>query len=313
MGFLALAGVVLAAASNSAEISDFATFEASQLRCVVGNNKPWGKHKPGYNGVFELCTPGEAESAFVPLYAGVNLEHYFDARPRPQDDAVFFEPRHFPMELYRVGEHAVELHQDPTPFYGVESWTRFSVSEPYYLNVDIRIVPRRAVFQGGFMGVFWASYINAPDNKSMYFLGPGSNLKAPQWLQFCAQEHGRDSTVRFEGDTMNLELSKESSTLFSSMSPLRYSQPFFYGRVRDKVIIYIFQPSPYLRFAHSPSGGGKTDKGDDTNPAWDFQMLIPNYEVNKDYHLNLRVVYKEWNGREDVLEEVRKYQSANEN
>lgn len=309
MTVLAWVGVVLAAADPGAQIADFATFEASQLRCVVGNNKPWGEHRAGYNGVFQLVTPGETESAFVPLYAGVNLEHFFDARPRPKDDTVFFEPRRFPMTLYRAGEHAVELHQDPTPVFGVESWTRFSVSEPYYLNVEFRVVPRRAVFQGGFMGVFWASYIHAPENKSMYFLGAGSHLKAPQWMQLCTQEHGLDSTVRFEGDTTNLAMPADSSLLYANMSPLRYSTPFFYGRIRDKVLIYMFQPNPYLRFAHSPSGGGKTAAGDDTNPAWDFQMVIPNYEVNKEYRLNLRVVYKEWKGRDDVLQEVRDYMS----
>ncbi|MBX7257439.1 MAG: hypothetical protein K1Y02_13835 [Candidatus Hydrogenedentes bacterium] len=300
-------GVVLAAANANAEIADFATFEASQLRCVVGNNKAWGDHRAGYNGIFQLVAPNDPESAFVPLYAGVNLEHYFDTRPRSSDDNVFFEPRRFPMALYRSSDHSVELHQDPTPVYGVESWTRFSVSEPYYINVEFRVVPRRTVFQGGVMGVFWASYINAPENKSMYFLGAGSHLKAPQWSQLCAQAHGLNSTVCFEGDVTNIQWPENSTLLYASMSPLRYSTPFFYGRVRNKVLIYMFQPNPYLRFAHSPSGGGKTPAGDDTNPAWDFQMVIPNYELNKEYKLNLCIVYKDWKGRDDVIQEVRNY------
>jgi hypothetical protein len=73
------------------------------------------------------------------------------------------------------------------------------------------------------------------------------------------------------------------------------------------VLIYIFRPNPYLRFAQSPSGGGNTPAGDDTNPAWDFQLVIPNPEANRTYPLDLRVVYKPWAGRADVLREVKNY------
>jgi hypothetical protein len=62
-----------------------------------------------------------------------------------------------------------------------------------------------------------------------------------------------------------------------------------------------------LRFAHSPSGGGKANTGDDTNPAWDFQLVVPDYEVGKEYGLEMRVVFKPWVDRADVLNEVRAY------
>jgi hypothetical protein len=62
-----------------------------------------------------------------------------------------------------------------------------------------------------------------------------------------------------------------------------------------------------LRFAHSLSGGGRSTSGDDTNPAWDFQLVIPDYETGKEYGLEMRVVYKPWAGRADVLKEVRNW------
>ena len=76
--------------------------------------------------------------------------------------------------------------------------------------------------------------------------------------------------------------------------------------VRDHVLLFIFERGPLVRFSHSPSGGGPTPAGDDTSPAWDFQLIVPDYEVGHEYGLRVRLVYKPWAGRDDVLDEVRK-------
>ena len=289
------------------EGADYVTLEVSALRCVVGNNKSAGTHRPGYNGIFAMTVPGRETSAYVPSYAGVNLEHFFDARGRNSEAHVFFEPRYATMRLERLGDRAVELHQPPTPAYGVESWTRFEVKEPNYVDFSCRLVPRKEAFEGGFIGVFWASYINQPEDKSIYFLAPGATFDKPRWLQLCTQQHDRDSTVLQENDPATVAFEEDSTSLFNSFSPLRFSEPFFYGRVRDMVLIYIFEPNPGLRIAHSPSGGGSTPDKTDTCPAWDFQLVIPEYEVGAEYALNGRVVYKPWAGRTDVLTEARKF------
>ncbi|HEO71576.1 MAG TPA: hypothetical protein ENN80_09955, partial [Candidatus Hydrogenedentes bacterium] len=159
----ALLTAVCSLAAEEAGV-DCATFEASQLQCVIGNNAERGEHRAGYNGVFALHAAADDESAFVPFYAGLNLEHFFDARPRNPDGDIFFEPRRAPMTFTRIDNATAELHQPPTPFYGVESWTRFTLKPPYYIDMSFRCVPRKDDFVGGFFGVFWASYINAPIN-----------------------------------------------------------------------------------------------------------------------------------------------------
>lgn len=286
---------------------DFAEFRASKLVCTIGNNAPDGDHREGYNGVFRIRTPDEAVSPFVTQYAGLNLEHYFDARPRSQDMNIFFEPRRVPMEFRKLDKRTAELHQPATPHYGVESWTTFEVNDPYYIDMSYRCIPQKETFEGGFMGVFWASYINAPLDKSIYFLRDESTLQEPFWAQFCTQVHGLDSSVLPFTDKSELNYPPRADTLFNSLSPLRYSVPFYYGRVRDMVLIYVFKPNPYLRFAHSPSGGTKTENGDDTNPAWDFHLVIPDWKVGETYSLNMRAIYKPWVDRADVLREVAKY------
>jgi len=72
---------------------DFAKFQVSRLHCVIGGNQSAGQHMAGYNGVHALMAPGQRRSAFVPQYAGLNLEHYFDGFHDLRDKAVRFEPR----------------------------------------------------------------------------------------------------------------------------------------------------------------------------------------------------------------------------
>ena len=40
-----------------------------------------------------------------------------------------------------------------------------------------------------------------------------------------------------------------------------------------------------------------------TNPAWDFQYILPRYEVCKDYDFRARVVYRERCSRAEVQRE----------
>jgi hypothetical protein len=271
---------------------------------VIGNNAEADGHRAGYNGIFRLSAPGAEESVFNPTFAGLNLEHYFDARNLRGDRKALFEPRNVPMELRRLGPGKAELIQAATPVFGVESRTVFELKEPYYVDVSFSAMPRKRGYAGGFLGVFWASYINSPEDKSIYFLQGSSSLEAPQWVQFCTQMHGRESTVRSVGDKTDFAMGEDPRSLFRNMSPLRYAEPFFYGRFRDMVLIYIFRPNPYLRFAHSPSGGSRNAAGDDTNPAWDFQLVAPEAEALKGIGFSMRVVYKPWAGRGDVLREV---------
>ncbi|HPO13465.1 MAG TPA: hypothetical protein PLI09_08475 [Candidatus Hydrogenedentes bacterium] len=305
---MSVAPVAILLAMIAAEANEnYAVFESEGLRCIIGNNAQMDKHNARYNGVFCITAPGATESPFVQDYAGLNLEHYFDARPRLSDRDLFFEPRVAPMSFARINNTTAELHQPATPFFNVESWTRFEIKGPQYIDMQFRCIPRKDVFQGGFFGVFWASYINAPEDKSMYFLSAGSSLDKPQWVQLCTQKHGVASSVRGENDVLELPYAEPDDLLYANSSLFQFSEPFFYGRVRDQVLMYIFQPGPVVRFAHSPSGGGRTASGDDTNPAWDFQLIVPRYEINKEYALNMRLVCKPWAGREDVLKEVRKY------
>ncbi len=246
----------------------------------IGDNEAEGAHRVGYNGVWSLTTRDDADNVFVPSYAGLNFEHIFDGHVWERDR--LFEPRRAPMTLRPVAENEVELHQPPTPFWGLESWTRFKLVAPHFIDLSFRCVPRKMSYRHGYVGLFWASYINAPENKSLYFWGRRDDEEAPRFHQFCTPYHNHESTVVHENEPPPplATTPPVPPWLFTNYSRLRFSEPLMFGRWRDRVLGVMFDRTAGIRLAHSPSGGSATPDGRDTNPAWDWQFIIRGCELN---------------------------------
>jgi hypothetical protein len=280
---------------------------AGDLTAVIGDNSSAGDHRAGYNGLWGLTHKAEAANLFVPTVAGLNLEHIFDGDKNDPDGSgkIFFEPRHASMTLSRLSDTEAELHQPPTPTFYLESWTRFRLVPPHAIDMHFRCVPRRHVFTHGYVGLFWANYINVPEDRSMYFRGGGL------WQQLCTQKHNDESTVRHRDDTLELKFSPGyRDALFRNLSPLRFDEPFFYGLFRGMTFIAMFDRIAGIRLTHSPSGGGLNKEAQTTNPAWDFQFLVPRYEVNREYSFRARAVYRPRCSREEVLREYQEWKKS---
>jgi hypothetical protein len=86
--------------------------------------------------------------------------------------------------------------------------------------------------------------------------------------------------------------------------------PLFYGHVDDLVWIVMFDRTAGLRLTHSPSGGGANEPRRTTNPAWDFQLVVPEPDVMKEIHDPARrTVLRPRCGRAEIL---REYDSVGE-
>jgi hypothetical protein len=276
------------------------TFTAGDLTAIIGDNGENAPHRAGYNGLWSLTHRTERTNLFVPAVAGLNLEHIFDGDQRDTDgrQRIFFEPRQAPMTFRRVGPAEAELHQPPTPTFRLESWTRFRLAAPHYVDMTFRCRPTQHVFRHGYIGLFWASYINAPHDRSIYFRHGGV------WQQLCTQQHNDESTVRHRGDRIDLRFSDGyPNCLYRHLSPLRFDEPLYYGLFRGHIYILMFDRSAGIRFTHSPSGGGVNTGEQTTNPAWDFQYLLPRYEVNTEYSFRARLAYRAQCSRAEVLRE----------
>jgi hypothetical protein len=275
-----------------------AVLEEGLLKAVVVDNDDHSQadgHLAGYNGLASLTHEAAPSNLLVPKYAGLNLELYFDAVEGNPD--LLFEPRRAPMTLRQMDRRTAELHQPPTPHWKVESWTTFSLVAPHYVDFEFRAIPHEKTFDSSRMGVFWASYIQQPEDPALYFVARDVD-GGQKWIRHYTEHHGHESTHRHTDDPHEI-LATDAHTrmMYASMSPWRYAKPYYYGLSGDMAYVFMAEDSTCVRFTQSPSGGGGG------NPAWDFQLVVPDYEVGEEYHLRARVAYKRFVSRDDIASE----------
>lgn len=278
------------------------TLKKGKLKAVFADNSPYGNyHQKGYNGIAELYHKSQDSSLFVPSFAGVNLEHIFGG-----DSLVsLFEPRKQPMTIRKISSSVVELHQPSTGISGVESWTRFKMVAPHYIDVSFSfIIHENKIFHHGYAGFFWASYIYQPQMLGIYFKGQQKGDKTSDWKYLFTDQHGKNGTHAGLKDSNNFYMAPDFNVVLAKeISAYRFEKPFYYGRFHNMVFGYLFSEprEGTIRFSQSPNGAGEGQ------PAWDFQYLLPHFEVGKKYVIQLRILYKEWMGEQDIEKEYEKW------
>jgi len=286
-----------------------AQLENASLQVVIADNGPFGaEHRSGYNGVAEprLATRG-AKNLFVPNYAGLNLEHVFSGDVTSFDWNIF-EPRRSPMELIRHSPTRVELRQDKTEHWPLRSRLVYELKDD---GVDFIYygTPLEDLWaKHHYIGVFFASYIQAPEDMAIEFIGrgrPGRGDPQPRWLKHLPEKHGQAANHRPAGSTWDPALDDGFTIeLVKGISNFEYIYPFYFGRSGENVFILMFErnaPEGELRFAQSPSGGGNG------NPAWDFVYFRRDYSVNREFNFRVRAVYRKFVSKEEVASTYEKW------
>jgi len=276
------------------------TIENGNLKVVfIDNTDLPPNHKGGYNGIAELYHTDQDSTLFVPTYAGFNLEHVFSGDRLIQ----LFEPRVNPMTLYKKSESEVLLYQKAAPVSGAESLTEFKLVAPCYIDITFRcILHNKQYFSHGYAGFFWASYINNPPDRNIYFRGVTEGLSVENWISAFSEKHNLKSTHRGINDNYDFFFAPDCKVnLAKNFSGYRYSLPFYFGRFHNMVMAYFFDSGEVIRLTQSPTGGGGT------NPAWDFQYLIPDPKTEKVYSFKARMVYKPFINNEDIRQEYEKW------
>jgi hypothetical protein len=279
------------------ETGSILTIEKGNLKAIFVDNAAISPdHRAGYNGIAQLYYDHQHSGVFVPAYAGFNLEHIFGGDSLQQ----LFEPRQHPMTLYRKSDDEVLLYQERTPLSSVESLTTFKVVPPHYIDVSFQCIFHDQVFfKHGYAGLFWASYINHPDDRKIYFRGiTKSRTDDERLIEGWSDEHGVASTHKAREDVRDFYFAENfNATLASNFSENLYTEPYFFGRYGSMVVAYLFDAKEVIRFSQSPTGGG------DLNPAWDFQYLVPSPTIGKKYGFKARLIFKPFVSDEDVHDE----------
>ena len=276
--------VVLKRGPVTAVIVDNAAIDTAQLP----------GHRAGYNGIASLTHREQTKNLFVPTIAGLNFEHIHDGTLVGLPEK--FEPRKFPMQLRVVNQYTVELYQPPTGNWKLESCGRYELLPDGVIQYTFECIPRKGGFRHGFIGLFWASYIQQPEDKSIQFIGRPANAREEEgWIRAVTPRHGVDSTHPPVDYPDKIDIDDDFPlSLVGNQSRFRYTQPWYFGVSHSMAYVQVFRAEDLLWFAQSPSGGGNG------NPAWDFQWFIPNYQIDEAYGFTMRAGYFPYQSKEQV-------------
>ncbi len=281
--------------------SGYHVLQRSGVRAVVVDNRAVDDatltgHRAGYSGVASLTHKKQSHNCFVPAYAGLNYEHIHDGTTQDRD--VLFEPRRAPMELRVINLHTVELYQAPTPTWKLESVLRYEMLDDGVIEMTLECIPRAKTFRNGYIGLFWASYINQPESLDIHFRGRDvdADENSPvRWIRGITPKHGVLSTHLAPDDRRTFKHDDDFPlSLVYNRSKHRYEKPWYFGVNHGMAFVQMFRPADQVRLTQSPSGGGQG------NPAWDFQFLIDAYEVGGCYQMVMRAMYVPYESPEQI-------------
>lgn len=304
IAWLSLTGAWLASAAvataTTAGVGQM-ILESKELRIVVADNQAYSpEHASGYSGIAELYRRDHERNLFVPQYSGLNFEHIFSGDQASYVHSMY-EPREAPMEIFRLAQDRVELRQTRTKHWPLNSRLSYQVQGD---AVDFTYcgTPTADAWQKhGYIGTFFASYMNAPHDPAINFIGRrrSEGEAATRWIRHLPAVHGLDSLHAPAASHWTPGLDEGNPIdLLNGRSGIEYVYPFFFGRVGPNVLIMMFE-RPNARsevyFAQSPSGGGER------NPAWDFVHFQRDYVVGREYCLHARMVYKPFAGRREII------------
>jgi len=283
--------------------------ERGPVRAVITDNQQIDVpilrgHRAGYNGVASLKHMKRDENLFVPTVGGLNFEHIHDGTTTV--DKERFEPRRSPMQLRVVDEFTVEVYQPPTANWNLESCGRYHLLPDGTIEYTFECIPRTKSFSQGYIGLFWASYIQRPKDKAIYFRGRDKSEQGRgRWLRGVTPRHGVDSTHPPAGPLPELNVDPNFSlTLVNHPSSYVYTAPWYYGVSHGMAYVLMFRKQDRIWFAQSPTGGGAT------NPAWDFQWFIPDYKVGEAYGFVMRAAYIPFESREQIEAATEKHRAV---
>ncbi len=286
--------VVLKNGDVTAVVVDNAAVDDGHLRAA---------HRAGYNGVAQLGHRRRPENLFRAPYAGLNFEHIHDGTLAVAREK--FEPRVVPMQLRVVDRSTVELYQRPTANWKLESCGRYRLLADGTIEYTFECIPRARTFRRGFIGLFWASYIDGPEDKAIHFRGRRSDAKSgAAWVKSLPLSHGVNSTHPPVAGRLPTIVEDFPLTLVNHPSPYVYVEPWYFGVSHGMAFAQLFRARDGIWIAQSPNGAGAT------NPAWDFQWFVPDYRVDEAYGFVMRAVYIPYENPGQVARAVRPHLDA---
>jgi len=235
------------------------------------------------------------------------------------------------MYIEHADGRSVTLVQPETSHAHVSARITFRAEEPYYLHQRIELA-----FHQRFCGEnersefrsLWASYIHAPHDLHIYLKAVlQDNGELENWFGITKADHAADTmetrplpndreieaeehleAMRTQEPFTGENLSRLPEVEWAPMALPRAidgSLPFYYGFCHgSQLFLMMFKQPDQFRLAYSPCGGGKQPAW---NPAWDYVLYLDDTQPGTTHEWDLCLIVKDFKGRADVLDEVRRY------
>ncbi len=279
-----------------------ALLQAGEIQVIIGDASRDGVGGHQYCGIWSLTSKHRPFNAFGNSYAGLIPSEIRGKAPM----------------LEAVDDTSCTLSRAADDSRPVDVRAEYTVKAPYYIDHTLVFTDRKDARQPGceFREVRWCCYMNCPEDPRLHFLSQG------QWHAYIPPSHGVAANIAPayvpDNDLEVWPVQSDWRHQRADDRPFhwdryehRFDLPFYYGRLGEMAMILIFDTPRWLRFYCSPSGGGQSLIPGQHCPAWDFEWVIPAsaYQVGRQYSLRVRLVYKRFVSREDVLEECGKAQA----
>ncbi len=276
-------------------------FRAGDIACIIGDDTDHGSGLTQYSGLWFLVSRHFIHTAIAPPYAGLLAKTNRGTRP----------------EFNRIDERTASLHRSATPERPVESTATFRLREPHYIDYHYSVVfLEEGVAREEYVELSWCNYMNAVVDPAIYFVSDG------RWVREYSTLHGYKA-MHYPTDLPRSMWERRPIEEYVKMGrpvPFHWSRsettfdlPLYYGRVHKMVYLVMFDHYLDWRFFTSPTGGGGNFLGPGYhNPAWDWSWIITEPKPGVRYECNVRLVYKPYEGDQDVLEEYSKWEGHDE-
>jgi hypothetical protein len=231
-----------------------------------------------------------------------NFEHIFDGVQRDHKAdprwARVYEPRQpeAVMALHADGPLAATLYQPPTPHWGLESLTRFSIRENG-VDIEFSATLRKASPQTSWFGLFWATYPEA-ERAPLLFPGRTAAGEPLRWIRGDSLYQLTRNTWTRPGFQDVLQFAADYDDKLYTARAIgveTFDVPLAYG-VRDSTAFaYFLDGELDLRVTQTPLS------------AWDAQYVVHGWEVGACYGLRARIVLKPFVSVADLLSEYEQW------
>lgn len=246
-------------------------------------------------------------------FIGLNLEHIFNGSV---EDAwrMIDTPRRDPMRVAYFLPGAVRVTWPAAEStWDLDCEARYYLSGSNAIDIEASVTPRKDHFKFGWVAAMWASYMQFTRGREIHFIGTDGDREG--WTAFGADRpDGSFETgqVAFHGAP---PLPYDETVDFNTVADpnKQFVHPFYYGLVDadglpdttddDMAFIMMFDQAESIRFALYNWGG------DPRYPAWDWQFIIRDPQIDKTYRFRARMVYKPFEGQDDVRAEYERWRA----